>query len=101
MPRVIPKDAFSKIDFTAHVWKEGSTYVSYAPELDISSCGDSLTQARARLREAVGLFLEECSRMGTLDSVLSESGFQKRGRTYYPRRILAKAKLSLAVPLAS
>jgi hypothetical protein len=90
-----------KIDFTAHVWKEGPTYVSYAPELDISSCGDSVAQARSRLREAVSLFLEQCSRMGTLDSVLAESGFQKRGGTYRPRRIIARATLRLAVPLAS
>jgi predicted RNase H-like HicB family nuclease len=46
------------IDFTAQVWKEGATYVGYAPELDVSSCGDSVTEARARLREAVSLFLE-------------------------------------------
>jgi len=51
-----------KIDFTAQVWKEGATYVSYAPELDISSCADSIAQARARLREAVELFSEEYSR---------------------------------------
>jgi predicted RNase H-like HicB family nuclease len=47
-----------EIDFTAHVWKEGTTYVSYAPELDVSSCGDSVAEARTRLREAVSLFLE-------------------------------------------
>jgi len=46
------------IDFSVQVWKEGPTYVSYAPELDISSCGDSVAQARAHLREAVSLFLE-------------------------------------------
>jgi predicted RNase H-like HicB family nuclease len=67
-----------KIDFTAQVWKEGPTFVSYAPELDVSSCGDSVAQARARLREAVSLFLEECSQKGTLDAILAESGFEKR-----------------------
>jgi predicted RNase H-like HicB family nuclease len=49
---------FPEIDFTAQVWKEGATYVCYAPELDVSSCGDSSAQARARLHEAVSLFLE-------------------------------------------
>jgi predicted RNase H-like HicB family nuclease len=47
-----------EIDCTAQVWKEGATYVSYAPELDVSSCGESVAQARARLREAVSLFLK-------------------------------------------
>jgi predicted RNase H-like HicB family nuclease len=90
-----------EIDFTAQVWKEGTTYVSYAPELDVSSCGDSVAQARSRLREAVSLFLEECSRKGTLDAILFESGFAKRGRSYRPRRIIARAKVRMAVPLAS
>ena len=47
------------IRFTAQVWKEGSAYVAYSPELDISSVGDSTLLARKRLREAVTLFLEE------------------------------------------
>jgi predicted RNA binding protein YcfA (HicA-like mRNA interferase family) len=103
MARILTKrrTVLPEIDFTAHVWKEGPSYVSYAPELDVSSCGDSVAQARARLREAVSLFLEECSRRGTLDAVLSESGFEKRGETYRPRRIIARAKVRLAVPLAS
>jgi regulator of sirC expression with transglutaminase-like and TPR domain len=95
------KAELPEIDFTAQVWGEGATYVSYSPELDVSSCGDSVAQARARLREAVSLFLEECSRRGTLDTILSESGFEKRGQSYRPRRIIVRAKVRLAVPLAS
>jgi predicted RNase H-like HicB family nuclease len=90
-----------EIDFTVHVWKVGQAYVSYSPELDISTCGDSMSDARARLREAVSLFLEECSRQGTLDAILTESGFAKRGKSYRPRRILARAKVRLDIPLAS
>jgi predicted RNase H-like HicB family nuclease len=103
MPRVLTKSRsrLPEIDFSAHVWKEGPTYVSYAPELDVSSCGDSVSQARARLREAVSLFLEECSRRGSLDAALAESGFTKRGKSYRPRRILTRAKVRLDIPLAS
>ena len=89
------------IQFTADVWKEGSAYVAYAPELDVSSCGDSVAEAKAHLREAVTLFLEECSRKGSLDAILSESGFEKRDKSYRPRRILTRARVRLAVPLAS
>jgi predicted RNase H-like HicB family nuclease len=69
MVRILSKNRtrLPKIEFTAHVWKEGPTFVSYSPELDVSSCGDSVVEARARLREAVSLFLEECARKGTLD----------------------------------
>ena len=103
MSRLLSKNRqrLPEIDFTAHVWKEGPTYVSYSPELDVSSCGDSVAQARARLREAVSLFLEECSRRGVLDTILIESGFKKFGNSYRPRRILARAKIRLDIPLAS
>ena len=70
------------ISFTTQVWKEGGAYVAYAQELDVSSCGDSLPRARARLKEAVALFLEECSRKRILDRVLSEAGFERRARNY-------------------
>ena len=88
MVRILPKNKtrLPEIDFTAHVWKEGPTFVSYTPELDMSSCGDSVAEARAYLREAVTLFLEECAHKGTLDAILAESGFEKRGRTYRPRQ---------------
>jgi predicted RNase H-like HicB family nuclease len=89
------------ISFTAQVWKEGATFVAYSPELDVASCGNSLAKARAGLREAVSVFLEECARKGSLEAILSEAGFEKRGRSYRPRRILAREKLRLAVPLAS
>jgi predicted RNase H-like HicB family nuclease len=103
MARILQKNRtrLPEIGFTAHVWKEGPTFVSYSPELDVSSCGDSVAEARARLREAVSLFLEECSRKGTLGAILAESGFEKRGQSYRPRRIIARAKFRLAIPLAS
>ena len=80
------------VNFTAQVWKEGASDVSYAPELDVSSWGDFVAQAQpqARLRESVSLFLGECSRKGTLDTILSESGFAKRGQSYRLRRILVR-----------
>jgi hypothetical protein len=64
MPRISSKTRtrLPEIDFTAHVWKEGPTYVSYSPELDVSSCGDSVAEARSRLREAVSLLLDEWAR---------------------------------------
>lgn len=103
MARLLSKNRarLPEIDFTAHVWKEGPTYVGYSPELDVSSCGDSVAEARERLREAVSVFLEECSRQGNLDAILAESGFTKRGKSYRPRRILARAKVRLDIPLAS
>jgi predicted RNase H-like HicB family nuclease len=47
-----------EIDFTTQVWKEGNTYVSYAKELDVSSCGKTIQEAKKNLVEAVECFLE-------------------------------------------
>ncbi len=89
------------ISFTAQVWKEGKAYVAYAPELDVSSCGDTTSEAKSRLREAVTLLLEESSRKGVLEAILSEAGFERSGNTYRPHAILARERLKLAVPVAS
>ena len=65
-----------EICFTTHVFKEGELYVAYTPELDISSCGVSIEEAKAHLNEALTAFLEEAERMNTLHSILEEAGFQ-------------------------
>jgi len=43
---------------TAIIEREGDGYVSLCPELDISSQGDTLEEARANLIEALTLFFE-------------------------------------------
>ncbi len=46
---------------TAIIEREGDGYVSLCPELDIASQGDSVSDARENLREALELFLETAS----------------------------------------
>ena len=58
--------------------------MSLSPELGVSSFGKTEKEAKDSLKEAVGLFLEECERMGTLDEVLSESGFKVQGKSWFP-----------------
>lgn len=43
---------------TATIWREEDGYVSFCPELDIASQGDTVEEARANLQEAVDLFFE-------------------------------------------
>jgi len=92
------KNGNREISLTVQVWKEGSSHVAYNPELDVSSCGKTPSQAKTKLKEAVSLFLEEASRMGTLDEILAESGFERRGKIYKQRPILVREKLRLAIP---
>jgi len=57
--------AADELSLLVQVWKEGPTYVAYAPELDVSSCGRTASQAKSRLREAIALFVEESAKLKT------------------------------------
>jgi predicted RNase H-like HicB family nuclease len=47
--------------FTAIIEREGNSYVSLCPELDIASQGNSVEEARNNLAEALELFFEHAS----------------------------------------
>lgn len=63
------------LEYRMEVFKEEGQYVALCPELNVSSFGDSVEEAKRSLKEAIELFLEECDSMGTLCEVLSEAGF--------------------------
>ncbi len=58
-------------------WRQSRGFVSYWLAVAVSSCGDTVEEARVNPEEAVRLFLEEVDTMGTLDSTLTESEFRK------------------------
>jgi predicted RNase H-like HicB family nuclease len=64
-----------KLKLTEELWKEGNMYVSYCPELDIASCGETVDQAKNNLKEVILINLEEAQKLGTLDSLLQDAGF--------------------------
>ena len=47
--------------FTAIIEREDDAYVALCPELGIASQGESVSEARNNLREAIELFLESAS----------------------------------------
>lgn len=47
--------------FTAVIEHEGDGYVSFCPELDIASQGDTIEEAKRNLVEAIELFFETAS----------------------------------------
>ncbi|MEW6739733.1 MAG: type II toxin-antitoxin system HicB family antitoxin [Nitrospirota bacterium] len=65
------------IHLKAEIFKEDDVYVALAPELNVSSFGETIDEAKASLKEAIEAFVEECEQMGTLEDVLEESGFRK------------------------
>jgi predicted RNase H-like HicB family nuclease len=69
------REAGMKLKVTEELWKEGNMYVSYCPELDIASCGETVDQAKKNLKEVILINLEEAQKLGTLDSLLQDAGF--------------------------
>jgi len=65
-----------RVDYTVHIWKEGSQYVAHAMPIDVVSAGGTPDQARAALDEAVRLFLSTAQEMGTLREVLEECSYE-------------------------
>ncbi|MGA3043244.1 MAG: type II toxin-antitoxin system HicB family antitoxin [Bryobacteraceae bacterium] len=56
---------------TGVCWHEGEPVVSKCPELGVASCGDSIEEAMANLREAVELYLENARELGLLEDLPS------------------------------
>ncbi len=56
-----------EIAFTVQVFREGKLFVAHAPELDVSSAGETVEKAKAHLLEAVEAFLEESPADGDND----------------------------------
>ena len=66
-----------RIKLTEELWKEGNMYVSNCPELDMAACGESVEQAKKNLKEVILINLEEAQKMGTLDKLLQDAGFDE------------------------
>ena len=58
------------LDLTTVIWREGEDFVSLCPELGVSSCGETLEEATAMLKEAVDLFLENARELDMLDAAI-------------------------------
>jgi predicted RNase H-like HicB family nuclease len=63
------------IDFDVIVFKEDNACIAYCPQLDASSCGDTIEGAKKMIKTAVKLFIEESEKMGTLEEILFEANY--------------------------
>jgi len=88
-----------KISLRVEIFKEEDSYVALSPELNVSSFGETIEDAKRSVREALEAFIEQCESMGTLEDVLEASGFtegsrplQKDGGQASPMRISARCR---------
>lgn len=86
-----------KISVKIEIFKEGDVYSALAPELNISSFGDTPEDAKNSVSEAIEAFVEECQEMGTLEEILEESGFSKLTDSWVPRKPLSEENLAIAI----
>ena len=85
------------LTFTTHIFKEGKQYVSFNPELEVASCGDTPVEARDNLKTAIRGFIEVAREKGTLTAILREAGFVKEKNSWRDPSFRAIEKLSLSV----
>jgi predicted RNase H-like HicB family nuclease len=82
------------ISLTVEIFKEEDAYVALSPELNVSSFGETIEDAKKSIREAVEAFIEECERMGTLEAILEESGFLKVNDSWTLRKPVEEEALA-------
>ena len=83
------------------IFQEGEKIIAYSPALDLSTYGNTEKQAKQRFDEAVSIFFAECLKMGTLDEVLEECGWQKLtdGRHWLPPAFKSYKEESIQIPV--
>ena len=86
-----------EISVRLEIFKEGDVYVALAPDINVSSFGETMEYAKNSFKEALEAFMEECREMGTLEEVLEESGFTKVGNSWESRKPVAEEQLAIAV----
>ena len=74
------------IEYKTEFFEEDDQIVALVPELNVSSFGRTLDEAKRRIQEAVELFLEGCAALGSLEEVLEESGFALSKEEVWRRR---------------
>ena len=85
----------NRISFHAEIFHEGDVYVSLCSELNVSSFGETIEEAKDSLHEAIEAFIEECEKMGTLEEVMEEAGFIRENNTWKPREAVARELLTI------
>ena len=85
------------LTFTAQVFKKGRQYVSFNPELEVASCGNTPEEAKDMLRKAIRAFLKAAARHGTLDSILEEAGYVRSKKAWRDPYLISLDRMSVSV----
>lgn len=79
------------------IFQEEDHFVALSPELNLSSFGENIEEAKTSFKEALEAFVEECQEMKTLEEVLVEAGFTKKNLVWEQRKPVIEEKLTLSL----
>jgi predicted RNase H-like HicB family nuclease len=94
---VKPKFISLKVEF----YKEGETFVAYAPMLKISTYANNFEKAKERFEALLEIYLEELEEKGTLEEVFIECGWTKHpgtGSVLMPPVRIAEEEVRIPCP---
>ena len=77
--------------------KEDDQIVAYTPALDISTCGKTEAEARARFDELVRMFFADLIETNSIDTVLTELGLERHETRWSPPAV-SQESISVRVP---
>ena len=89
------KQILSHLTFTLQIFREGKLFVAYNPELDVSSCGNSVPEAKENLHDAISGFLKSARKHGTLSTILEEAGYLYKRDHWYDPELMVLDRFSL------
>ena len=75
-----------QIDF--YLFREDGMYIAYCPALDLSSSGETHTEAVSNFYEAFQLYVETCIESGTFIQDLKQLGWEIKDATIAPPKFM-------------
>lgn len=63
-----------RLTLRANFYVEDDQWIGFCPDLNVSTQANTREEAEVNLHEAVGLFIETCADLGSLQKVLREAG---------------------------
>ena len=79
MKNLIKTDSFDNVielQLNVLVFQQGDYYVAYCPSLNLSSYGDTISDAKSGFDEVMEAYLEECRENGSLHDDLVKNGWK-------------------------
>ena len=68
-------DKFIEIQLGVLVFQEDDSYLAYCPALNLSTYGDSINDVKVAFDDLIKSYIEDCTRMGTLEKDLAANGW--------------------------